>query len=128
MYRIVLSMISVLLLLSACAATQSPLATSSRDLKSLAGVWEEEWPGQQEKDRYRIEIVNEHARIMPLTRTEKQQVRNVIFQHKRLTFYLELDGSPVYYDLVLIQKGVLAGRAKGGKDNFDEPVHWYQVE
>lgn len=128
MCRIVLSILAVLLLLSACAVTQSPLATSARDLKSLAGVWEEEWPGQQKNDRYRIEVVDERARITPLTRTEKQRVRDVIFQHKRLTFYLELDGSSVYYDLVLADEGVLSGRAKGGKSNFDEPVRWYRVE
>ncbi len=128
MHRIVLSLLTVLLLLSACASKQSPLATNARDLKSLAGVWEEEWPGQQEKDRYRIEIVNDRVRITPLTRQEKQRVRDVYFQHKRLTFILDLDGSPVYYDLVLADEGVLAGRVKGGKENYDEPVHWYRVE
>jgi len=122
------AMISLMLLLlaSACATT-SPLATSSKDRHALNGVWEEEWPGQQENDRYRVEIMPEGIVITPLTRAGNQTIRDVYFQHKRLSFVLELDGVPVYYDLVMVNDQLLAGRAKGGARNLDEPVRWYKV-
>ena len=110
-----------------CAST-SPFATKKSDLKSLAGVWEEEWPGQTEKDKYRIDIDGQTITITPLTRTEEQAVKSTVFQHKRLLFTLLLDGSPVDYDLVLIHAKLLTGRAKGGARNFDEPVRWYKTQ
>ena len=127
MRRIVCLLVPMLLMLAGCATT-SPLATRTADRNSLGGIWEEEWPGQEESDRYRIEVTAEAIKITPLTRSDQQSIRDVYFQHKRLSFLLELDGSVVHYDLVLVDDQMLSGRAKGGERNFNEPVRWYKVE
>ena len=116
------------LTLGAACATTSPLATPAKDLAKLSGVWEEEWPGMPTKDRYRIAVTGENVAVTAVTNPEKQQIRNVAFQYKRLSFFVDLDGSAVYYDLVLISDGVLSGKVTGGKRNFDETVRWYKVE
>jgi hypothetical protein len=118
---------SVLLWLLGCA-TASPLATQDKDRASLAGVWEEEWSGQTPKDRYRITVAADEVTVTPLTNAEKQKVRHVAFAYKRLSFYLDLTGGAVYYDLILANKNLLSGRVKGGAKNFDELVRWYRVE
>ena len=122
----VLLLLPLLLSLVACATTQTPV-TAPRDLRALVGVWEEEWPGQPSNDRYRIEVVGEQVTITPLTNADKQQVRDVVFRKKQLDFILELDGSPVFYNLVLVTPKLLSGRAKGSERNFDEPVRWYKI-
>lgn len=115
----------VLTLLAACATT-SPLATKGKDLKALVGVWEEEWPGETEKDEYRIDLAGDTLTITPLAQKGKQEVARIVFQHKRLTFDLKFEEGKVRYDLVLITPTLLSGRATGGKRNFDEPVRWYK--
>jgi hypothetical protein len=115
-----------LLFLAACATT-SPLATTPRDWSAIAGVWEEEWPGQQAKDRFRVEVVGETVTVVALTNVEKQKARNATFIAKRLSFYLDMDGGSVYYDLALVNDQLLAGRAAGGARNFDEQVRWTKV-
>jgi hypothetical protein len=116
------------LVLGASCATTSPLATPAKDWGKLAGVWEEEWPGAATKDRYRIAVSGETVAITAVANPEKQQIRNVAFQYKRLSFFLDLDGGAVYYDLMLVSDGLLAGKVTGGKRNFDEMVRWYKVE
>lgn len=112
----------------ASCATTSPLATPAKDRAKLAGVWEEEWPGMTTKDRYRISVSGDTVTIAAITAPEKQQIRKVAFQYKKLSFFLDLEGGAVYYDLVLTSDGVMAGKVTGGKRNFDEVVHWYKVE
>jgi hypothetical protein len=125
--RILCAGLLALLWLATACATVSPLATSPKDTKALAGTWEEEWPGQTTKDRYRIDVNGDAIAIMPLVNADKQKTRNIVFQQKQLTFYLDMEDGAVFYDLVLINKDVLSGRARGGRRNFDEPVVWYHV-
>ncbi|MDP8222683.1 MAG: hypothetical protein P9L99_04930 [Candidatus Lernaella stagnicola] len=125
--RCLLLVLLLVFLVSACAST-SPLATKSGDRKALLGLWEEEWPDQEDHDRYRIDEADGQVTITPLNRTDIQAVKEVFFQHKRLVFTLVLNGSPVRYDLVLVNPTLLAGRAKGGARNFDEPVRWHKKD
>jgi hypothetical protein len=120
------TLLFVLLLALVVGCASSPLATSPSDRKALFGEWEEDWPGQTEKDLYRIGFAGEEITITPLSKATEQSTKHVVFQQKRLTFDLMLDGAPVHYDLVLITPTQLSGRATGGKRNFDEPVRWYK--
>jgi len=115
------------LVLVAVACATTPLATREDDRRSLAGTWEEEWPGQPVNDRYRIDVTGEQITITPLTNAETQRVRDAVFRHKTLDFYLEIEGGAVYYNLVLVSPTLMTGRARGGPRNFDEPVRWYKV-
>jgi len=121
------SIFFLLFALGACATTDTPFVTETEDICALAGEWEEEWPGQETNDRYLIEVSGERVRITPLTNIEQQRVRDVVFRHKQLDFILELEDSPIYYNLVLVTPELLSGRARGGRQNFDEPVRWYKI-
>lgn len=111
-------------LLIGCAGV--PIATKSGDRLALAGIWEEDWPGETEKDRFEIKVQDETITITPLTHADKMAVRRVEFQQRRLTFYLDLNGSSVYYDLVLVDRQLLSGRVTGGEKLYDETVRWYR--
>jgi len=111
-------------LLAGCAGVS--LTAKSGDRRALAGVWEEDWPGETEKDRFEIKVQDETITITPLTHQEKMTIRRVDFQQRRLTFYLDLDGSAVYYDLVLVDRQILSGKVTGGAKNYDETVRWYR--
>jgi len=113
--------------LSSCATT-SPLAVAKEDRQALVGTWEEEWPGAAVKDTYRIEIKGETVDVVPVSEAKREKVRMVQLLQKRLTFFLDLEDGPVYYDLVLVSPKVLTGRAKGGPRKFDEPVRWYKKD
>lgn len=116
----------LLLMCVACASTQQP-ASAIRDLRALDGVWEEEWPGQDVNDQYRIEVEGEQITITPLTNASQQMVRNITFHQKHLQFILDLNGSAIFYNLVLITPELLSGKVQGGERNFDEPVRWYKI-
>jgi len=113
---------------AAACATTSPLANDRKDYASIAGVWEEDWPGQTTKDRYRIDVQGDALTVTPLTNPDgKQRVHGVIFHYKQLMFYLEMEDGTVFYDMVLVSKDLLTGRARGGRRHFDEPIQWNRV-
>jgi hypothetical protein len=124
---LLLALVALVALAAFACATTSPMATRADDRQSLAGVWEEEWPGQQTNDRYRIEVGGDKITITPLTNADTQKVRDVVFRGKTLDFIVELEGGAVYYNLVLVSSTLLSGRAHGGPRNFDEPVRWYKA-
>lgn len=78
-----------------------------------AGDWLERWPNSSEQDRYRLARLpgSGDLVLMAVTRPEKQAIKTVRWDGRRLTFILDLNQNLIHYELVAQNKDLLVGIA-----------------
>ena len=88
------------------------------------GQWREYWPGRADNDLY--EIRNARAKsavVLPLTSPDRQKIKQIAFDGKKLHFQLLFDGQLIEYHLALEDPATIRGIVKlpGGKTH---PIVW----
>lgn len=103
-----------------CAGTQTTSGPPPNTYL-LVGDWEEDWPGDNTPDRYRVQSVNQgySVSIQPLTDTHRQQVTNIQWDGNVLRFTLMYDNAPIKYELRPTNTGQeLVGQAELSNGNI----------
>ncbi len=124
----------LILLLASCVTTPTVPTPppggggTSLDTRRWAGDWEEDWPGSQVRDRYRITISADGNTISvkPITREDRQNLSNLRWDGETLSFTLYFDNSPINYSLRIDAAG---NNLTGTATRNGEPrnIRWYRA-
>ncbi len=96
--------------------------------KEWVGDWLEQWPDANDQDRYRLALLpgRDTPVLMAITRPEKQALKSVTWDGRRLTFILDLDYNLIHYELVAKNKDLLIGVASSPEGKVKK-ITWRRV-